>query len=127
MANRPATASLHSATPKRKNVPHFIDLAGGIFLKNGKDIFLFGVLPSKYSGSVAGLQFGRGFAKTIFWEKGFRKTSTNFFLKFGGNSDFVRAQEGSGEECARACFLFLAGFQMEFHYCKVVIGRDCKI
>jgi hypothetical protein len=36
------------------------------FLKNGKDIFLFGVLPSKYSGSVAGLQFGLGFAKTIF-------------------------------------------------------------
>jgi hypothetical protein len=30
-------------------------LAGGeIFLKNGKDIFLFDVLPSKYSGSVAG-------------------------------------------------------------------------
>src|SRR3989339_1029287 len=29
-----------------------------IFSKKGKDIFLFGVLPSKYSGSVAGLQFG---------------------------------------------------------------------
>jgi len=40
-----------------------------IFSKNGKDIFLFGVLPSKYSGSVAGLQFGLGFAKTIFWGK----------------------------------------------------------
>jgi len=41
------------------------------FFKNGKDIFLFGVLPSKYSGSVAGLQFGLGFAKTIFWGYGF--------------------------------------------------------
>jgi len=42
-----------------------------IFSEKGKDIFLFGVLPSKYSGSVAGLQFGLGFAKTIFWGYGF--------------------------------------------------------
>ena len=49
-----------------------------IFSEKGKDIFLFGVLPSKYSGSVAGLQFGLGFAKTIFWGKGFGKTSTEF-------------------------------------------------
>jgi len=31
-----------------------------IFSEKGKDIFLFGVLPSKYSGSVAGLQYGLG-------------------------------------------------------------------
>src|SRR3972149_10759640 len=37
-----------------------------IFSENGKDIFLFGVLPSEYSGSVAGLQCGRSFGKTIF-------------------------------------------------------------
>ena len=29
--NRPATASLHSATPKRKNVPCFSDFRGGGF------------------------------------------------------------------------------------------------
>jgi hypothetical protein len=40
--------------------------------------FFFGVLPSKYSGNVAGLQCGLGFAKAIFWGKGFRKTSTDF-------------------------------------------------
>ena len=81
----------------------FCIFAGVIFSKNGKDIFLFGILPSKYSGSVAGLQCGLGFAKTIFWGKGFGKTSAEFsrpqkgvwgmnaggfrtgsFLKFGG-------------------------------------------
>ena len=67
----PATASLHSATPKRKNVPCSFDFRRGGFFLNGKDIFLFGVLPSKYSGSVARLQFGLGFAKTIFWGYGF--------------------------------------------------------
>ena len=48
-----------------------------IFSENGKDIF-FGVLPSKYSGSVAGLQCGLGFAKLFFWEFGFGKTETEF-------------------------------------------------
>ena len=74
----PATASLHSATPKRKKFLAFRICARLIFSKNGKDIFLFGVLPSKYSGSVAGLQFGLGFAKNIFWGKGFGKTSAEF-------------------------------------------------
>ena len=48
----PATASLRSATPK-KNVPCSFDFRGGIFSKM-KRTFFFGVLPSKYSGSVAG-------------------------------------------------------------------------
>jgi len=67
----PATASLHSATPKRKMFLAFRICARPIFSEKGKDIFLFGVLPSKYSGSVAGLQCGLGFAKTIFWGYGF--------------------------------------------------------
>ena len=78
----PATASPHSATPKKKKVPCFSDLRATRFFLNGKEIFLFGVLPSKYSGSVAGLQFELGFAKTIFWGKGFRKTSANLFFAF---------------------------------------------
>ena len=45
---------------------------------------------------MAGLQFGLGFAKTIFLGLDFRKTETNLFL------NFVRAEEGSGEESARA-------------------------
>src|SRR3989344_196793 len=94
----PATASLHSATPKRKMYLAFWIYAHPIFSEKGKDIFLFGVLPSKYSGSMAGLQFGLGFAKTIFWGKGFRKTS----------ADFPRGGGGWGENPARAEFDFLA-------------------
>jgi hypothetical protein len=41
-------------------------------------VLSFGVLPSKYSGSVAGLQCGLGFAKLFFWGKGFGKTSADF-------------------------------------------------
>src|SRR3989344_873156 len=47
--NRSATASLHSATPK-KNVPCFSDLAGVKFFLKVERTFFFGVLPSKYSG-----------------------------------------------------------------------------
>jgi len=39
------------------------------------------------------------FCQTIFWGYGFGKTETNLFL------DFVRAEEGSGEESARAFLL----------------------
>ena len=46
-------------------------------------MFSFGVLPSKYSGSVAGLQFGLGFAKTIFGEeKDFAKPRLIFWWWF---------------------------------------------
>src|SRR3989344_3520586 len=68
----PATASLHSATPKRKMNLAFWIYAHPIFSEKGKDIFLFGVLPSKYSGSLAGLQFGLVKAEKLFsGEKGF--------------------------------------------------------
>jgi hypothetical protein len=67
----PATASLHSATPKRKNVPCSFDFRGGGFFLKWKGHFSFCGSASKYSGSVAGLQFGLGFAKTIFWGFGF--------------------------------------------------------
>jgi hypothetical protein len=62
----PATASLHSATPKKKCSLRFWFCARPIFSEKGKDIFLFGVLPSKYSGSVAGLQFGLGKTEKLF-------------------------------------------------------------
>jgi len=44
--NRSATASLHSATPK-KNVPYFLDLAGVKFFLKKERTFFFGVLPSR--------------------------------------------------------------------------------
>jgi len=78
--------------PKKKKCSLLSLFSRGDFFKNGKDIFLFGVLPSKYSGSVARLQFGLGFAKTIFWGKGFGKTS----------ADLPPTERGLGNECERA-------------------------
>ena len=86
--NRPATASLHSATPKRKNVPCFLDLAGVEFLLKKERIFFFGVLHSKYSGSVAGRNAIRTRQSKILSS---RKNSFCFA------SEFVSAaQEGAG-------------------------------
>ena len=81
--------------PKEKCSLHFGFARDRFFLKKERTFF-FGVLPSKYSGSVARLPFRLPFLKTIFWGKGFRKTETNLFL------DFVRAEEVSREESARA-------------------------
>ena len=94
--NRPATASLHSATPKRKNVPCSVDFRGGGF-------FLFGVLPVKIFGQCGEASIRTRFCENYFlgiWI--FRKTETNLFLHF------VRAEEGSGEESARASFRIFA-------------------
>ena len=82
----PATASLRSATPK-KNVPCFSDFARDRFFLKKERTFFFGVLPSKYSGSVAGLQYGLGFAKAIFWGKGFGKTSAAFPARRKGSGE----------------------------------------
>jgi hypothetical protein len=64
-----------------------------IFSEKGKDIFLFGVLPSKYSGSVAGLQYGLGKAeKRFFWGKR--------IFRFASAS-VPPAERGLGNECGR--------------------------
>src|SRR3990167_826171 len=75
--NRPATASLHSATPK-KNVSYFFDLAVVKFFLKKEMTFFFGVLPSRSRA-------GGGTMRTKFWQnyflgKGFAKTSTHLFL-----------------------------------------------
>jgi len=71
--NRPATALLHSATPKR------------------------------YSGSVAGRNADSVLPKLFSGEKDLAKPRLILFLHF------VRAEEGSGEESARAILDFLGG------------------
>jgi len=58
----------YASNPERKNTPCFLDLAGVIFSKNGRDIFLFGVLHSKYSGRWRN-NADEVLAKTIFWGK----------------------------------------------------------
>src|SRR3989344_1050906 len=85
--NRPATASLHSATPK-KNVPCFPDLAVvKSFLKKERTFF-FGVLPSR--SRAGGGTMRTKFCKSYFLGKGFRKTSAHLFL----NSDVANGKGG---------------------------------
>jgi len=74
-----------------------------IFSEKGKDIFLFGVLPSKYSGRWRGFNSDSVLRKLFSGDLDFRKTETNLIL------DFVRAEEGSGEESARTSFGFFGG------------------
>ena len=68
-----------------------------IFSEKGKDIFLFGVLPSKYSGSLAGLQFGLVKAeKQFFWGKGIFHFASADFPRGGGVWGGMRAGFGLG-------------------------------
>ena len=85
--NRPATASLHSATPK-KNVPCFSDMMVVKFFLKKERTFFFGVLPSRSRA-------GGGTMRTKFWQhyflgKGFAKTSADLFL----NSDVANGKGG---------------------------------
>jgi len=86
----PATASLRSATPK-KNVPCFSDLRATDFFSKKERTFFFGVLPSKYSGSVAGFNADSVLPNYFSGEKDLAKPRL-----------ISRAEEGSGEESARA-------------------------
>jgi hypothetical protein len=51
---RPATASLHSATPKRKNVPCFFVFSRGDFSFDMERTFFFLVFCPEVSGQVSG-------------------------------------------------------------------------
>jgi DNA-binding XRE family transcriptional regulator len=75
--NRSATASLHSATPK-KNVPCFLDLAVVKFFLKKERTFFFGVLPSR--SRAGGGTMRTKFCKNYFLGKGFCKTSAHLFL-----------------------------------------------
>ena len=81
---------------ERKNTPCISDLAGVKFLLKKERVFFFRGSALQVFGQCGVAKCGLGFAKTIFWGKGFGKTETNL------NLHFVRAEEGSGEESARA-------------------------
>ena len=79
--------------PRKKNTPYFLDLAGVKFLLKKERVFFFRGSALQVFGQCVGLQCGLGFAKTIFWGKGFGKTSANFCFcilsarrRCGGNS-----------------------------------------
>ena len=97
---RSATASQSLGNPERKTLLTFLIWRGWNFFWKRKGCFSFGVLPSKYSGSVAGLQCGLGFAKTIFWGKDFAKPRLIFL-------HLPARRKGSGE-------WMRAGFRFEF-------------
>src|SRR3989344_2803403 len=84
--NRPATASLHSATPK-KNVPYNSLVVVKFFLKK-EGTFFFGVLPSR--SRAGGGTMRTKFYKNYFLGKGFCKTSAHLFL----NSDVANGKGG---------------------------------
>jgi len=63
--------------PRKKNTPYFLDLAGVKFLLKKERVFFFRGSALQVFGQVAE-QCGLGFAKTIFWGKGFGKTSAEF-------------------------------------------------
>jgi len=87
----PATASLHSATPKRKNVPCSFDFRGGGFFLKWKGHFSFWGSAFQVFGQCGGASM-----RTKFWQnyflgrKGFAKTSADSFL----NSDVANGKGG---------------------------------
>ena len=85
--------------PQRKKFLAFRICARLIFSEKGKGVFL-GVLPSKYSGSAWGFNTDSVLPKLFSGGKDLAKPRLILFLHF------VRAEEGSGEESARASFLF---------------------
>jgi len=85
--NRSATASLHSATPK-KNVPYFSDMVVVKFFLKKERTFFFGVLPSR--SRAGGGTMRTKFCKNYFLGKGFCKTSAHLFL----NSDVANGKGG---------------------------------
>jgi len=95
----PATASLRSATPKKKCSLLFRFVRDQFFLKKERTFFLW-CSALQVFGQVAGLQFGLGFAKTIFWGKDFAKPRLIFLGEI--RIVFLPAERGLGNECGLA-------------------------
>jgi len=68
----------YASNPERKNTPCISDLAGVEFLLKKERVFFFRGSALQVFGQCVRLQCGLGFAKTIFWGKGFGKTSAEF-------------------------------------------------
>src|SRR3990167_2120743 len=85
----------YASNPERKNTPCISVLAGVKFLLKKERVFFFRGSALDYSGSRRGEMRTR-FYQNYFLGKGFGETSADFVFAF------VRAEEGSGEESARA-------------------------
>src|SRR3989338_8929248 len=90
---RTATASLHSATPKRKNVPYFFDFRGGGFFLKWKGHFSFWGSALQVFGQCGGASIRtRQSENLFFWGKGFFRLPS---------ADFPPEERGLGNECGR--------------------------
>ena len=103
----PATASLHSATPKRKNVPCFSYFRGGGFFLKWKGYFSFWGSTLQVFGQCGEEKCGLGKAKIFFLGKGFFTLPRLIFLgEFGFG---FRPQKGVwGMNAGGKLFEFLA-------------------
>jgi hypothetical protein len=109
----PATASLFSATPKRKNVPCFLVFRGGGFFLKWKGHFSFWGSAFQVFRQCGGASMRTRFCENYFlgiWI--FAKPRLICFLHF------VRAEEGSGEESARAFLIFFGGRALRKNFYK---------
>jgi len=128
--NRSATASLHSATPK-KNVPCNSLVVVKFFLKKERTFF-FDVLPSRSRA-------GGGTMRTKFWQNyflgnGFAKTSADSFL----NSDVANGKGGVWGgifhlllflfwgNSGRTCMYYTALLQYNAGFCNISIWNQVK-
>ena len=78
----PATASLHSATPKRKNVSCSFDFAGVDFFKMERTFFFLGFRPRSFWAVWRGFNSDSVLRKLFSGDMDFRKTETNLFFAF---------------------------------------------
>ena len=100
----PATASLHSATPKRKMSLAFLISRGWIFSKMERTFFFLGFCPPSIRAVWRGFNSDSVLRKLFSGDMDFRKTETNLFFAF-----CPRGGRGLGKESARASFYFFGG------------------
>jgi hypothetical protein len=104
----PATASLHSATPKRKMFLAFSYFRGGGFFLKWKGHFSFWGSALQVFGQYGGASIRTRFCENYFLGRRiFAKPRLICFLHF------VRAEEGSGEESARASVFEISAFGLK--------------
>jgi len=100
----PAAASLHSATPKRKNAPYFSDFRGGGFFLKWKGHFSFWGSAFQVFRHCGEAKCGRGQANPFFSRENSFALPRLFFQTTG----ILYPSRWALEECAAD---FLVGFK----------------
>jgi len=98
----PATASLHSATPKRKNVPYSFDFRGGGFFLKWKGLFSFWGSAFQVFRQCGGASIRTRFCENYFLGIWIFAKPRLMFLKFGG----AGRKRGLGKMNSRSALAF---------------------